>query len=240
MPCLELDFSRVRAVTFDAGGTLLTPDPGVGEVYAEILARFDVALAPALLNRRFRAAFKELTTARPRPVVNEDTERAFWREVVRRCISPECPENLVAKVFAELWEEFADARCWRALPGVEEALGALSARKHLRLAVLSNWDSRLHRVLAGFGWARPFERAFISSEIGAEKPDARAFRAVEAALGLPASACLHVGDSVAHDYHAAQLAGWQAILVNPSLPTGNSVLHQISSLAQLPALLPKS
>jgi putative hydrolase of the HAD superfamily len=229
----------VRAVTFDAGGTLLTPQPGVGEVYAEILARHHLTVAPALLNQRFRAAFKELTATRPRPVVNEDTERAFWHEVVRRSIAPECPENLIAQVFVELWEEFAQPRRWRVLPGVAEALAALAARKQFRVAVLSNWDARLHRVLDGFGWARQFERVFISSEIGAEKPDVRAFRAVEAALGLPASACLHLGDSYAHDYRAAQTADWQALLIASIPPAGDILINHLTHLTELPALLPR-
>ncbi len=239
MPGLELDCARVRAVTFDAGGTLLTPQPGVGEVYAEILARSDIAITPGLLNQRFRAAFKELTFTRPRSVVNEATEGAFWHEVVRRSVTPECPENLVARVFAELWEEFAAARRWRVLAGVEEMLVALSARKNLRLAVLSNWDARLHRVLGAFGWARQFERVFISSEIGAEKPDVRAFRAVESALNLSSSACLHVGDSYAHDYRAAQNAGWEAILVARAPLAADSPINSIAKLDELPAIFPK-
>jgi putative hydrolase of the HAD superfamily len=219
---------------------LLTPQPGVGEVYAEILARSDIAIAPALLNQRFRAAFQELAAVRPRAVVNEETEHTFWWEVVCRCVTPECPENLVAQIFAELWEEFASARRWRVLPGVEEMLPALAARQSLRLAVFSNWDARLHRVLGGFGWARRFERIFISSEIGAEKPDPRAFRAVEAALGLPASACLHVGDSYAHDYRAAQTAGWQAILVAPTPPAADAPINSIAKLNELPSILLES
>ncbi len=35
MEPIPFDLSGVRAVTFDAGGTLLTPHPSVGEVYAE-------------------------------------------------------------------------------------------------------------------------------------------------------------------------------------------------------------
>jgi len=237
MPCPELDFARVRVVTFDAGGTLLTPNPGVGEVYAEVLARFGLTLAPALLDQRFRAAFKELTATRPRPFVSEATERVFWWEVVRRCLAPECPEDLLGKVFIALWEEFASAPRWRVLPGVEAALTALAAQSSLRLAILSNWDSRLHRVLHDFPWARHFERVFISSEIGVEKPDLRAFRAVESALGLSASACLHLGDSYDHDALAAQHAGWQAILISSKPPAVDTSLNHLTSLNELPAIL---
>jgi len=208
-----LDLSRVRVVTFDAGGTLLAPTPSVGKIYAEVLMKHGVAIEPKILNERFREVFKTAVAVRPRVVVNEETEISFWREVVRQCVTPECPENLLNRVFAQLWEEFASERRWLALPGVQETLTVLAARRRVRLAVLSNWDSRLPRILDGLDLRRNFSSVFISSEIGAEKPDARAFRAVEKALGLPAEACLHVGDNYAHDYAAARAAGWQAILL---------------------------
>ena len=47
-----------------------------------------------------------------------------------------------------------------------------------RLAVISNFDKRLRRVLEDLGIAGRFERIFISSEIGCEKPDPEIFRRV--------------------------------------------------------------
>jgi len=235
MPHPVVDFARVRAITFDAGGTLLTPNPGVGEVYAEILAQYGVAISPPILNQRFRVVFKELTATRPRAVVNEATELAFWHEVVRGSVTPECPADLLDQVFHQLWREFASAKRWRALPGAAETLANLSAQKDLQLAILSNWDSRLRQVVTELGWS-PYLAGglFISSEIHAEKPDPRAFRAVEQALHLPASAILHIGDSQPHDYAAARAAGWQAMLVTSTPHEGVPCL---ASLAELPGLL---
>ncbi len=228
------DFSGIRAVTFDSGGTLLTPHPGVGEVYAEILAHHGIAIAPAIVNQRFRAAFKELTAPPPRSMVNEATALAFWREIVGRSVSPECPPEKLDKVFNQMWHEFASARRWRSLPGGAETLAALGARQNLRVAILSNWDSRLHQVIDELGWRKFLTGGvFISSEIGAEKPDERAFRSVEAALQLPASAILHVGDSLAHDYEAARAAGWQAVLVTSTPPDS---VASVASLTELPGL----
>ncbi len=233
MSLLDLDLSRVRAVTFDAGDTLLAPTPSVGKIYAEVLAGNGVSLEPKILNERFREVFKTAVKARPRGVVNEETEMNFWREVVRKCVTPECPGNLVGKVFAQLWEEFALEKRWLALPGVQETLTVLAARRRVRLAVLSNWDSRLHRILDGLDLRRNFSAVFISSEIGAEKPDARAFRATEKGLGLPAEACLHVGDNYAHDYAAARAAGWQAILLSSTPPASDPAAVCVKCLDEL-------
>ncbi len=231
------DWKRVRLITFDAGGTLLAPEPGVGEIYAEVLGKHRITIEPTVLNQRFRAAFKELTAVRPRPVVSENTEVQFWREVVRRCVEPECPAQLTPLIFAKLWEEFATARRWRVLPGVLDTLKALRQRPGLQTAVLSNWDSRLHRTLEALELQRYFARVFISSELGAEKPDARVFRKVEHTLGIPSAQSLHIGDHYAHDYQAARAAGWQALLLAPTPPAEDPQARHIVTLASVVEML---
>ena len=220
-PFPQLDLSRVRAVTFDVGGTLLDPHPSVGVVYAEVLARHHPRVPePAVIDARFHDAFADLRS-RLLPVVNETTQLAFWRELAHRSLTPDCPEEIFDTVFAELWREFADARRWRPLPGAAALLADRTATSTPSFNIFSNWDSRLHPVLDGLGWSPHFHRIFVSSEIGFEKPDPRAFRAVEQALSLPPAAILHVGDSYAHDYQPARAAGWQALLVTPKPPTAD-------------------
>ena len=231
-----LNLASVRAVVFDVGGTLLTPHPSVGAVYAEILSRHGIELEDAIIEQRFIAAFRQLRN-RSRTVINESTERAFWREIVALSIAPECPENLREAVFDKLFIEFASARRWRPLPGAVEILAALSARDDRPLAILSNWDARLHRVLAELDWTRYFKEVFISSEIGAEKPDPRAFQLVERALNLPSEALLHIGDSFAQDYRAARAAGWQAVLVGSPPPEHHATTLSVPTLHELSNLL---
>jgi hypothetical protein len=60
----------------------------------------------------------------------------------------------------------------------------------LRLAVLSNWYSRLHRVIDGHGWNRWLKGGvLISSEIGVEKPDRAMFSHAATALAAPPVNC---------------------------------------------------
>ena len=49
----------VRAVFFDAGGTLLYPHPSVGEVYARVAAEHGVKARPDLLNQIFHAVWDQ-------------------------------------------------------------------------------------------------------------------------------------------------------------------------------------
>lgn len=53
-------FSHIRAVTFDVAGTLLAPQPSVGELYAAALANFGGHADPAEVQARFVRAFKQV------------------------------------------------------------------------------------------------------------------------------------------------------------------------------------
>jgi len=228
-----IDFARVQVVTFDVGGTLLAPYPSVGEVYAEVLAVNGVKIDPVIIEQRFRTAFKEQVSLRPRPKVSEATEKIFWSEIAHRSVTPECPEGIFEKIFQNLWNEFASAKRWRVRTGANETIAGLAGKKKPRLAVLSNWDSRLRQVIKELGWSSSFEQIFISSELGAEKPDHRAFHSTQQALGVPSDACLHVGDSYAQDYQGARNAGWQAVLLSKEASPQTSSIPTILRLDEL-------
>src|SRR5215471_13530276 len=57
----EPAFGQIEAVTLDVGGTLIECWPSVGHIYAEVAARFGHRnLSPALLNRQFKTAWRQL------------------------------------------------------------------------------------------------------------------------------------------------------------------------------------
>lgn len=60
----------------------------------------------------------------------------------------------------------------------------------------------------------PRERIFISEQIGAAKPDIRAFRYVEEKLGLNREEVYFAGDSFINDIEGAHHAGWKTIWMN--------------------------
>jgi len=202
----------IRCITFDAAGTLIFPHPGVGEVYGEVLRAHGID-APALeLDRRFKRVFGELT-ARPRPRTDAGMERAFWRRVVAETVAPWCPDDLVDAVFLGAFAAFARGSAWRAAPDAAPTLAALR-RRGLRLAVLSNADSRFLQVFADLGLAPFFEHIFLSGEVGWEKPDRRAFDNAAGVLRAAPEELLHVGDDPAIDGEGARRAGWRALILD--------------------------
>ena len=187
----------IRAITFDATGTLIEPHPSVGH---------GLAVEEAGLDRRFRAQF---AARRSLLSTDETVEKAFWRGLAGEVFAPWADAATVDRFYPELWAAFAEARRWRPRTDVARLFATLRERG-VRLAILSNWDARLHRVVDGLGWRPQLDGVFISSELGVQKPDRRAFDRAAGFLGAAPHELLHVGDSWTHDVAGARGAGWQA------------------------------
>ena len=136
-------------------------------------------------------------------------------------------------MFEELWEIFARGEHWRLADGAKDTLSKLKERGY-RLAVLSNNDSRLRSVLKDLAIDFLFEKIFISSEMGVEKPEAEIFRKVEKSFSKKPSSFLHIGDSYSRDFEGASHAGWDALLF------GKPIIEekQITAFAELLERLP--
>lgn len=235
METLQFDFSTVRAVTFDAGGTLLTPHPSVGEVYAEILGEYGITRNPLELESAFQSAFSSISK-NPAVLDPDEREKDFWRQVVRETMkeSP-IPTSQFDDIFINMWDSFSHADRWRVFDGSHEILKTLRDRGYW-LGVLSNWDQRLHSVLEETGLSDLVESVVISVEVGVEKPDSGIFRVAETMSGMPPDALLHVGDSRHHDLVGARDAGWSGILIRND--EGPADPPSIGRLADLIEVLP--
>lgn len=221
----------VRAVVFDAAGTLLSPKRSVGFWYAAALARRGLPADAADLDRRFPKAFKAVRAGKPYPD-SEDAELAFRREVVRGTLGDACPPALFEPVFAELFALFGTGEPWVVAP---DAVAVLSALRFLglRVALLSNADRRMRTVLAQLGLASHFEQVFLSAETGFPKPDRRAFDAVVRRLGLPSQSVMHVGDSREEDAGGAVAAGLRACWLTADKTTVVPGAHRVGSLIEV-------
>jgi len=233
METLPFDFSNVRAVTFDAGGTLLTPHPSVGEVYAEILRGYHLIRNPLELESAFQSAFSSISK-NPAVLDPDEREKDFWRQVVRETMKDDpIPASQFDDVFINMWDSFSHGNRWRVYNGSHQILKTLRDRGYW-LGVLSNWDHRLHTVLEETGLSDLVESVVISVEVGVEKPDSGIFRAVEAQSGMPPDVFLHVGDSRHHDLAGARDAGWSGILIrNDEGPVRPSSIGRLADLTEV-------
>jgi putative hydrolase of the HAD superfamily len=99
-----------------------------------------------------------------------------------------------------------------------EAPGALDALRGLglRLAVVSNSDGTVARILETLDLARRVDVVVDSAVVGFEKPDPRIFRHAAERLGVEPREAVHVGDLYSVDVLGARAAGAAAILLDPA------------------------
>jgi putative hydrolase of the HAD superfamily len=198
----------IRAIFFDAAGTLFHLTKTVGEHYAEVGRDVGLKLNADELDRGFAAAWNEI---RPRPAINrprDDDDKQLWRDLVDRVLDYAAPsvDELDRDNFFEVaYEHFAEPGVWTLYPETIEVLEELQPR--FQLAVVSNFDGRLRFVLEHLGISKSFFRVFISSELGTDKPDPEIFRRAVRFMKLEPNQILHVGDDPKRDWQAATAAG---------------------------------
>jgi putative hydrolase of the HAD superfamily len=225
---------EIRAVLLDAGGTLLAADPPVDHVYRDAFARHGVEATADDVHGAVHATWREVDAARERGEERwkgTGGEAGFWRRFVAavfvRVGGGEMPEPLLAHLIAHFREELH----WTLYPEVPEVLAALRARR-IKLVVVSNWDSSLPSLLARLGVRDSFDDVIVSAAVGVSKPDRGIFDEAVRRAGVAAGAALHVGDSLADDYHGARAAGLHALLVDRagSAPEGSEAIRSLSEL----------
>ncbi|MFN3362276.1 MAG: HAD-IA family hydrolase, partial [Pseudanabaenaceae cyanobacterium] len=111
-----------------------------------------------------------------------------------------------AAFFRRLYAFFGGPDPWVVYPETREVLTELQRRGY-RLAMISNFDSRLFPVLQALQLSSFWEQVIISSQAGAAKPDRQIFQVALDRLGIGGEQALHVGDSEREDYAGAVAAG---------------------------------
>ena len=227
----------IRAVTLDAGGTLIAVAEPVGATYARVAARHGIVLEPDEVERRFRSAFAAappLAFAGASPTRLRDHERAWWYTIVREALGRDVVGAPLDATFDELFVHYAGASAWRVFPEVAHVLAALRQRG-LRLAVVSNFDARLGPLLAALDLAPLVDAVVHSSRVGSAKPAPGIFRDALARLDVAPADALHVGDEPVEDVSGARTAGMRALLIDragraPALPRGVSALPSLDAV----------
>jgi putative hydrolase of the HAD superfamily len=202
----------IRAVFFDAGGTLLRPAEPVGRTYARLATHYGWGPSEERLDQGFRAAWKKRTAE---GVGSDGTlGKEGWKRILRASVEVGgLPVDFpFEEYFEEVYSHFARSDAWRDFPETEKVLGHLRA-KGIRVGLLSNWDPRLRQVLTGFDWAGFLDPVLISEEVGTEKPQPEIFRKAEQTGSWRAHECALIGDDPVSDRGGAEAAGWKWALV---------------------------
>ena len=198
----------IRAILFDAAGTLFYLTKTVGDHYAYVGREVGLELDAQKLESAFHATWQQMPR---RPAIDgprENDDKGWWRELVGHVfdqVAPSVNELDRDNFFEVAYEHFAEPSVWELYPEVPEVLEQL--RPRFQLAVISNFDGRLRFILQHLGISNYFSYIFISSELGADKPDPEIFRRSLKVMHLDANDVLHVGDDPKRDWKAAKEAG---------------------------------
>lgn len=210
--------SPIRVVSFDCAGTLVRVNWQPGRFAVECAAKCGLSLEAGhaeavymnLLQSRWRD-YQDLHRTRDETVLD-----GFWKSITEDWLAslgagPKWAQPIFDQALRDLYQP--GTAVFQLYDDVLPALEKLEA-KGLRLAVLSNWDYSLHRVLRLLEIRPYFEVVAASLEEGPEKPDPALFEIVLERLGVHPQEVLHVGDDPIDDMQGAQRSGLRATLID--------------------------
>jgi putative hydrolase of the HAD superfamily len=198
----------IKAIFFDAVGTLFRLTKTVGDHYAYVGREVGLDLDAQDLERAFHTAWKQMPQRAAIDGPREDDDKGWWRGLVYLVldqIAPSLSEFDQDNFFEIAYEHFAEAGVWELYPEVPGVLEQLQPRFHL--AVVSNFDGRLRLILQHLDISKFFPNVFVSSELGADKPDPEIYRRALRLMKRKPNEALHVGDDPKRDWEAASAAG---------------------------------
>lgn len=212
---------EARVIFFDVGNTLLFPNR------AKMLESIAASRHPTL--EHWRALERKTKKEFDLGMQQGKVDRGFWW-IFHTYLLQELGED--AGLRDALVEKTQNSANWDQIPdGTRDALDRL--REKFRIAVISNADGGIERVLSRCGIDGCFESITDSGIVGVEKPRAGIFEAALATMNTRADESLYVGDVYSVDYVGARNAGMQAILFDVAGAYRDRDLPRVESLEQL-------
>lgn len=230
---------KPKLITFDCAQTLVEVSWSPASFALEIAQALGLAIDPSaalstygrLLQGRWEH-YKQLNCTRDHKLCE-----GFWLELTQDWLSslgqdPAAAASLVEHGSSVMYGP--GSPIFRLFPDTLPVLDRLREEGY-KLAIISNWDYSLHRVLAMFDLTEKFDVVIASLEEGIEKPEAEIFHIALGRAGISFDQAIHVGDDPLDDVHGARAVGMRALLIDRRRPMPAQGV--ITSLDQLPEVL---
>ena len=220
--------SKVKAIFFDVGNTLLFPNRE--RIHAPLTKRGVLPDADLLrdLECRTKNQFDGMMTT------NGSTDRSFWWLFYSQLLSEiGLHDNAIRD---QLVASIRNSGNWDTIrPGTAEQLRDIG--KRYPIAVISNADGRIEDVLRRCGIAPCFRTITDSGLVGYEKPHPEIFRQALKSMNAAPEESLYVGDVYSVDYLGATGAGMQALLMDIPGAYRDKGVPRVESLEELQTVL---
>jgi len=226
---LRSDLHGIKAILFDAGGTLIHLDS------SRIRDLLSLELGIEMSLDRFPRA-QSLAMARVAELVaegagsTEQLKREFYTTLLPETgVSKDKLSEAVDCAFRLAREEML----WgQAEDATAPVLNELKERGFI-LGVVSNSDGRIESAFEQAGLTSYFDFFIDSFIVGVEKPDPRIFRLAIERAGVNANEAAYVGDLYPVDVVGARSAGLLPILYDPFDLNGDADCLRIRSIDEL-------
>ncbi len=185
-------FAAPQTIVFDFGGVM------TGQSNREAIVDF--------LRASFQLSeeeFEKINTEKRQAVKRGKTDEQFWLEFAKRK-DVHLPDTWTHD-FKRVMKDAIGIN-----PEMYTLVDQLKGKK-ISIALLSNIDERLSKLIREFGLYAPFEPCLLSCEIGVEKPDPKAYSILLDKLGLPAKDVVFIDDRP-ENVEQAKKYGLDAIL----------------------------
>jgi HAD superfamily hydrolase (TIGR01509 family) len=211
-------------IFFDVGHTLLFPDWNL--ILQPLAVRGCLPTSDHLraIDRKTRKAFDESASDAGSPNIG------FWRVFHSHLLeSLGISDNALLD---SLVAAMAKSDHWNQIrPGTRDVLQGIGA--NFSMAVISNSDGGVARVLHRCGIGDCFRKVIDSGAVGYEKPHPAIFKMALDAVGAQAEESVYVGDVYCVDYVGATRAGMQSILFDIAGVYRDTGLPRVESLDEL-------
>lgn len=208
-----------KALLVDAVGTLVVPSQPMAQIYKQIGEKYGVEYSETEILSRYRRAYEQPWGRSRLRYVNDG--RPFWQYIVS--CSTGCSDS---QYFEELYNYYTTNKAWHLCdPNAEQVFKAIR-KAGVKLAIVSNFDTRLRPLLRALDCDHWFDAVAVSAEVEAEKPNPTIFLKACELLGVKPEEAVHVGDDRRNDIWGARGAGCDAWL-------WGSDVHSFKEVAQL-------
>jgi len=230
------NLNSLKAVFFDAAGTLFRVRGTVGEIYWRLGQPYGLQATPKAIEQAFQEQFANapaLAFPNRTPEEIQVLERRWWEKLMRLVFQEIGMFPRFNDYFNEVYGAFTGTEGWELYPETLDVLGRLKAEGR-HIGIISNFDSRIQEVCRTLGISPYLDSITISSQTGWVKPSPEIFSQALKSHGLDSGEAVHVGDEVGDDVQGALAAGlWPVFLDRSNREPAPPGVAKISRLDEL-------